>query len=84
MDELLLLDKFSQMAEKDKLGFMKERNAVFVPNRSFAVYVGYDAIEKRFDVPVYAQPDEIAFAARGRSIATPTAIIASANKNNNC
>ncbi len=53
VDELLLVDKFSQMADKDKLDFMKGRDAIFVPNRSFAVYVGYDAIEKRFDVPVF-------------------------------
>ncbi len=53
VDELLLVDKFSQMADKDKQDFLKERGAIFVPNRSFAVYVGYDAIEKKFDVPVF-------------------------------
>lgn len=53
IDEVLLVDRFSDMASTEKLAFMKERNAVFVPNRSFAVYVGYDAIEKMFDVPVF-------------------------------
>lgn len=53
VDELLLLERFSQMADADRLSFMKERNSVFVPNRSFAVYVGYDAIERKFDVPVF-------------------------------
>ena len=28
-------------------------NAVFVPSRSFSVYVGYDAIENRFPVPIF-------------------------------
>ena len=53
VDELLLLDRFRDITQKDKLAFMKKRNAVFVPNRSFAVYVGYDAIEKEFDIPVF-------------------------------
>jgi 5-formaminoimidazole-4-carboxamide-1-(beta)-D-ribofuranosyl 5'-monophosphate synthetase len=53
VDELLLLGRFADVAKKESQDFMKERNAVFVPNRSFAVYVGYDAIEKEFDVPVF-------------------------------
>ncbi len=53
VDELLLLDKFKDITKKESLAFMKERNAVFVPNRSFSVYVGYDAIEKDFAIPVF-------------------------------
>jgi 5-formaminoimidazole-4-carboxamide-1-(beta)-D-ribofuranosyl 5'-monophosphate synthetase len=53
VDELLLLERFSQMTEKGSLDFLRKRNSVFVPNRSFAVYVGYDAIEKDFDIPVF-------------------------------
>ncbi|MEW6749160.1 MAG: DUF1297 domain-containing protein [Candidatus Micrarchaeota archaeon] len=53
VDELLLVGRFNEMAGKKSIAFMKERNCVFVPNRSFAVYVGYDAIEKEFTVPVF-------------------------------
>ena len=53
VDELLLLNSFRDMARKENLDFLRKRNSVFVPNRSFAVYVGYDAIEKEFDIPVF-------------------------------
>ncbi|MFN7991562.1 MAG: DUF1297 domain-containing protein [Candidatus Micrarchaeia archaeon] len=53
VDELMLLGKFNEIVEPERIAFMKERDAIFVPNRSFAVYVGYDRIEKDFDVPVF-------------------------------
>lgn len=53
VDELLLLNSFGEITKKQNLDFMKQRNAIFVPNRSFAVYVGYDAIEKDFSIPVF-------------------------------
>jgi 5-formaminoimidazole-4-carboxamide-1-(beta)-D-ribofuranosyl 5'-monophosphate synthetase len=51
VDRLIVLDDY-----KDILGaadVLRAENAIFVPNRSFAVYVGYDAIEKHFSVPVF-------------------------------
>jgi len=53
VDELLLLKSFKDIVKKENQDFLMKRNAVFVPNRSFAVYVGYDAIEKDFSVPVF-------------------------------
>ncbi len=53
IDELLLLNKFSQIADPSSLKFMQERDCIFVPNRSFSVYVGYDRIEKDFTIPVF-------------------------------
>ncbi|MDD5171609.1 MAG: formate--phosphoribosylaminoimidazolecarboxamide ligase family protein [Candidatus ainarchaeum sp.] len=53
VDELLLLKSFKDIVKKENQDFLMQRNAVFVPNRSFAVYVGYDAIEKDFKVPVF-------------------------------
>ncbi|NYZ77078.1 formate--phosphoribosylaminoimidazolecarboxamide ligase family protein [Candidatus Micrarchaeota archaeon] len=53
VDEVLMLDKFSEMANEKNQKLMLDRKCVFVPNRSFAVYVGYDAIEKKFSVPVF-------------------------------
>lgn len=53
VDELLLLGNFRDITGKESLEFLAKRDSVFVPNRSFAVYVGYDAIEKDFTVPVF-------------------------------
>jgi len=39
---------------------------------------------RRIAIPPVMRTSGLPAAARGRSIATPTAIIASANKNNNC
>lgn len=51
VDEVMLVGKFGEMIAKQD--FLKARNSIFVPNRSFAVYVGYEAIEKEFKVPVF-------------------------------
>ncbi|MBI5227306.1 DUF1297 domain-containing protein [Candidatus Micrarchaeota archaeon] len=55
VDQIIMVDKFSEMMEKANLAKLK--NSIFVPNRSFAVYVGYDNIEnkfgKDFGVPVF-------------------------------
>jgi 5-formaminoimidazole-4-carboxamide-1-(beta)-D-ribofuranosyl 5'-monophosphate synthetase len=53
VDELLLMGKFSEITKKENIAFMGKRNAIFVPNRSFAVYVGYEAIEKDFAIPIF-------------------------------
>jgi len=53
IDEIILVDKFKDMVAKENQKKLLDQNAVFVPNRSFAVYVGYDAIEKDFKVPVF-------------------------------
>ena len=53
IDEILLLDKFSQMADKKNVDYLNARHCVFVPNRSFSVYVGYDKIEQEFSVPIF-------------------------------
>ena len=53
VDEVLLLDKFSEIADERNVKFMQDRNAIFVPNRSFSVYVGYDKIENEFPIPMF-------------------------------
>jgi 5-formaminoimidazole-4-carboxamide-1-(beta)-D-ribofuranosyl 5'-monophosphate synthetase len=53
VDELLLLDGFKDIIGKESQDFLAKRDSIFVPNRSFAVYVGYDAIENRFSIPVF-------------------------------
>ena len=53
VDEVMLLDRFSDLISDDVRRQLKIKNAIFVPNRSFAVYVPYDDIENRFDVPIF-------------------------------
>lgn len=52
-DEIIILEKFKDMAKDKVQERLRELNTVFLPNRSFAVYVGYDAIENDFLIPVY-------------------------------
>lgn len=51
VDRLIVLEEYVDILKiVDEL---KRESAVFVPNRSFAVYVGYDAIEKEFPIPIF-------------------------------
>lgn len=52
-DHVLLLDRFADVVEEENQLRLKELNTIFVPNRSFSVYVGYDNIENRFAVPIF-------------------------------
>lgn len=52
-DEVLVLDHFADMATPEVVQQLRAWNTLFVPNRSFAVYVGYDAIEQQVAVPLF-------------------------------
>ena len=52
-DTFITLDKFSDMLKDNVQERLRELNTVFIPNRSFSVYVGYDGIENSFKVPLY-------------------------------
>jgi len=52
-DHVILLDRFSDIAKPDILRRITELNTIFIPNRSFSVYVGYDTIELDFPIPLY-------------------------------
>jgi len=54
VDEVLLLPKFKDIMAPAAQKKLREANAVFVPHRSFQVYLDfdYDAIEKKFEVPI--------------------------------
>ncbi|MFW9914719.1 MAG: DUF1297 domain-containing protein [Candidatus Thorarchaeota archaeon] len=50
-DEVMVLPKFEDIFDQqDKL---EELDVIFIPNRSFAVYLGYDRIEKELTIPMY-------------------------------
>jgi ATP-utilizing enzymes of ATP-grasp superfamily (probably carboligases) len=51
VDRLVVLDDYRDILKITDL--LRAEEAVFVPNRSFAVYVGYDAIEKEFPVSTF-------------------------------
>ena len=51
-DHVILLDKFSDIINEDIQKRLRELNVVFVPNRSFSVYAGYENIEEKFRVPL--------------------------------
>ncbi len=57
VDAVLELDSFAQIISEDVQGRLLDENVIFVPNRSFEVYLrqhyGYDEIERRMLVPFF-------------------------------
>ncbi len=51
-DHVILLDDFSDIIQQKNIERLQELNTLFVPNRSFSVYVGYQNIEEKFKVPI--------------------------------
>ncbi len=52
-DHVILVKKFSDIINDEIQEELRELKTIFIPNRSFSVYVGYDNIENRFRVPMY-------------------------------
>ncbi len=54
VDEIIELDKFSDILTDKIQKELQKRNSIFIPHRSFEVYINdYDAIEKKFKVPMF-------------------------------
>ncbi len=53
VDEAIVLDKFAHVTYEKTLRALRERNAIFVPNRSLTSYAGVDAVESDFLVPLF-------------------------------
>ncbi len=51
-DHVILLERFADVVRNENLQKLKRLRTIFVPNRSFSVYVGYKKIEEEFDVPI--------------------------------
>ncbi|MCW4011335.1 MAG: formate--phosphoribosylaminoimidazolecarboxamide ligase family protein [Candidatus Bathyarchaeota archaeon] len=51
-DNFIFLDKFSEITKEETVKQLTDLNTIFVPNRSFSVYAGYEAIEQNFTVPL--------------------------------
>lgn len=53
VDQTIVLDKFSDITEERVMRQMRENNVIFIPHRSFEVYVGFDRIEDEFLLPLF-------------------------------
>lgn len=54
VDEVLYVDKFKDLLTEKVQKILQEKNAIFIPHRSFEVYLNdYDAIENNFKVPMF-------------------------------
>lgn len=52
-DQIIVLDKFSDMLNRENQDKLRDLNTVMVANRAFTAYLGYDNIENNFKVPVF-------------------------------
>ena len=54
VDEVLYVEKFKDILSEKIQKILKSKNAIFIPHRSFEVYIGnYDAIENDFKTPMF-------------------------------
>jgi len=53
VDEVILVDKFSDITSKSVQDQLRSLNTIFVHNRYFWVYCDFEKIEKDFKVPIY-------------------------------
>jgi len=51
-DHVIMLDKFRDIVKPENVQKLNSLQTVFVPNRSFSVYAGYENIEEKFTVPL--------------------------------
>jgi 5-formaminoimidazole-4-carboxamide-1-(beta)-D-ribofuranosyl 5'-monophosphate synthetase len=52
-DHSIVLDSFSDIVNREVQDQLRSMNTIFLPNRSFSVYVGCKSIEENFLVPLY-------------------------------
>lgn len=53
VDEVLVLEKFSDILEEVNQEKLRQQNTIFVHNRYFWVYFDFEKVEKDFDVPIF-------------------------------
>jgi 5-formaminoimidazole-4-carboxamide-1-(beta)-D-ribofuranosyl 5'-monophosphate synthetase len=52
-DEIILVDKFSDLVFRVNQNKLREINSILVPHRAFTAYVGYDSIENQLVLPIF-------------------------------
>jgi len=66
VDEVILVDKFKDILNPEIQQKLIEQNAIFIPNRSFEVYINdYDAIENDFKVKMFGNKKLLRIEERG-------------------
>ncbi len=53
VDKAIVTENFADILQSDFQQRMRDRNVIFIPNRSFTSYCGIDAIENDFRVPIF-------------------------------
>ena len=53
VDRTIILDNFTDITQERVQKEMREQNVIFIPHRSFEVYVGFDQIEDEFLLPLF-------------------------------
>lgn len=52
-DKIMVLENFKDILHADNQNKLEELNTIIIPNRSLSVYLGYDALENDFKIPIY-------------------------------
>lgn len=52
-DEIMLVEKFSDVLNRENQERLRQQNAIIVAHRAFTAYLGYDNIENNLKVPVF-------------------------------
>jgi 5-formaminoimidazole-4-carboxamide-1-(beta)-D-ribofuranosyl 5'-monophosphate synthetase len=52
-DEIILLDKFSDIMLRENQEKLRQLNTIMIANRAFTAYLGYDNIENNLNVPIF-------------------------------
>lgn len=69
IDDCIVLDKFSDILSKSIQEKLISQKAVFIPHRSLEAYLSfdYDAIERKFDVPMFGNKYMLRIEERGQT-----------------
>jgi len=52
-DEIVVLNKFKELASTKNQKILRDTNTIVVPHRSLTVYLGYKILENSFKVPIF-------------------------------
>lgn len=63
----ILVDRFADILLPEIQEELNELDTLWIPNRSFSVYVGYDGIERDFIIPIYGNRRILRVEERGTS-----------------
>ena len=64
VDDVIVVNKFSDITKKEVQEELRKRNTIFIHNRYFWVYCNYNDIENKFLVPIYGTRNLVKFEER--------------------